>query len=348
MNTLTLPTSAPPKSREYFIDLFKGLLVLLMIFDHVFKALGGGALGLGDPAVKSLVRLIDLWSFPGFLFAFGYVAEIAYFRHPFIKAWPRMIRAALRCLLAFYGSELAFILAHQLPPEKTWREIEAILLFRKILPFSEFLLSFAAISVLAVGLFPFLKSFNGWKLAATICLSFAAIWLAKLLPTPQPNLVGVLLGSTVFPSFPVVQNLFFFAAGIFWAKKKITRVSVVFASAIPSLIFLYHAEILKTIPQRFPPDWIWLMGAVGFVLGGIKLCQAVEHIFPVLARRAGFIGKHSLLFLLVSNIAIFVLTRIWREPMPIGIIILLTVLVCIFAACLGAAVDQIHARRPRA
>jgi hypothetical protein len=54
-------------------------------------------------AVHRRERAIDLnlITFSGFVFSFGYVSQLAYYAKPFRQAAPRMALAAVKTLLAF-------------------------------------------------------------------------------------------------------------------------------------------------------------------------------------------------------------------------------------------------------
>jgi hypothetical protein len=121
--------------RDLGIDVLKGMLVVGMIFSHV-----GRLLGINSWLLRELVTLSSIVSFPGFLFCFGYVAQVAYFSGEPVKL-RRLLPGILRLILAFYISAISYelIIAHVL----SWEEYAAILIFWTIPAYSEFLPAFA-------------------------------------------------------------------------------------------------------------------------------------------------------------------------------------------------------------
>ena len=64
------------KERNQEIDIMKGLLTLAMILCHCLQFFGKEDAGIE----KILVNVINLTTFSGFLFCFGFVCCLAYFR----------------------------------------------------------------------------------------------------------------------------------------------------------------------------------------------------------------------------------------------------------------------------
>ena len=88
--------------RDYGIDVMRGILVVGMILGHVI-----GLLTEGHQASLNLAGyLINLVSYSGFLFCFGFATQIAYFSRP--RAARLILITAGRLLLAFYISALAY------------------------------------------------------------------------------------------------------------------------------------------------------------------------------------------------------------------------------------------------
>jgi len=90
--------------RDYSIDIYKGILVVLMIFAHVIQFMAEKNI-----KILSLISLyVNLTTFSGFLFAFGYVCEIAYFRKELCDVKPKMIKTIVKTLFSFYISGLFY------------------------------------------------------------------------------------------------------------------------------------------------------------------------------------------------------------------------------------------------
>lgn len=93
------------RKRERAIDMFKGLLVLGMVYCHTLQFFSDMQL---YPNGQPFVDIINLITFSGFVFSFGYVSQLAYYSKPFRHAAPRMLVAAVKTLAAFYVSGMAF------------------------------------------------------------------------------------------------------------------------------------------------------------------------------------------------------------------------------------------------
>ena len=83
----------------------KGLLTLAMILCHCLQFFGKEDAGIE----KILVNVINLTTFSGFLFCFGFVCCLAYFQGDTKRGIAHMLRNMIRLLLAFYISGLAYM-----------------------------------------------------------------------------------------------------------------------------------------------------------------------------------------------------------------------------------------------
>lgn len=101
-----MANAQPPKNvtRSSALDVFKGLLVFGMILAHIIQLLGNK----NDFLLKAISTYINLISFSGFLFAFGYANYFAYFSKNFQSVKWRMFKTGLKILTAFYISGIAF------------------------------------------------------------------------------------------------------------------------------------------------------------------------------------------------------------------------------------------------
>jgi fucose 4-O-acetylase-like acetyltransferase len=82
--------------RDEGIDIFKGILIILMILAHVIQFFGSNS-----TVLSWLSVYVNLTTFSGFYFAFGYSSEIAYFSKEYSNVKKRMLITALKLLLAF-------------------------------------------------------------------------------------------------------------------------------------------------------------------------------------------------------------------------------------------------------
>ena len=92
-------------SRDFTIDAVKGLLVIGMVYAHVLQFFSPMNFHPGFRAVSEYANLI---TFSGFVFCFGYTNQLAYYSKPFSNVYRKMLITALKTLIAFYVSGIAF------------------------------------------------------------------------------------------------------------------------------------------------------------------------------------------------------------------------------------------------
>ncbi|QMV41054.1 acyltransferase family protein [Cohnella cholangitidis] len=205
------------KKRERGIDIFKGLLVIGMVYCHTLQFFS-------DPQIypngQRFIDFINLITFSGFVFSFGYVSQLAYYAKPFRQAAPRLLTAALKTLMAFYVSGTAYrIFIDERALE--WATLKPILLLNDMPGWSEFLSSFTYLMMIGLALFVPLRwlaerkrigfAVAGLLLAATY-IPYGSIHQTQLAP---------LLGTRDFASFPVLQYLPYYIVGMLFAKHRI-------------------------------------------------------------------------------------------------------------------------------
>ena len=83
--------------RRREIDICKGILTVTMILCHCIQFFGNETEGVQ----KILADVINLATFSGFLFCFGYVSDIAYYRKEWKESAGKMLKNAVRLLAAF-------------------------------------------------------------------------------------------------------------------------------------------------------------------------------------------------------------------------------------------------------
>lgn len=291
-------------NRNYAIDYFKGLLVIGMIYTHVLQFFS-------DPAIFDSVEIItqffNLVTFSGFIFCFGYVNQLVYYRKSFANVYRRMLVASIKTLLAFYISGIAFqiFVANE---SLTWKTIYPVLLLEVIPGWSEFLLSFSMILFMGILLFPFIK----WMIEKpSIFLIITGLLLIStkmdygLIDTPQ---LGLLIGTDLFPTFPVIQYFPFYIIGIYFARYSIRfNWKILISSVIGTLIFLVFLIINHfQLPERFPPSIYWILGSTFFIYMYFLIVKWLEFHFNDISWLRK-IGENALLFLILSNLSIFAL-----------------------------------------
>lgn len=297
------------KARDHSLDIFKGLLVLLMSYCHVLQFFSDPML---FPMTRSLEDTANLLVFPGFVFAFGWAAELAFFNKPYLKALPRMLLSAGRSLLAFYLSGIAFRVIREGKPFASGT-VRRILLWQDVPGWSEFLLAFAGLGLLTLLLYWLAKPARRWPwLMLPLGLGFLML---SLIPYEQvgPPFLRVFLGTNAYASFPVLPFLPYFLLGMLWAQGGKRRVWLALTALLMTALGAWRSFQLGQLPQRFPPDYGWLLlPAAGLaLLLGLSLLLDRLRIpkLPQLQpqRLLSALGRNSLYYLLAGNLTIFAL-----------------------------------------
>ena len=229
------------KERNQDIDIMKGLLTLAMILCHCLQFFGKEDAGIE----KILVNVINLTTFSGFLFCFGFVCCLAYFQGDTRRGIVHMLRNMIRLLLAFYISGLAYMAFKE---QKIFRKdfIREVLTLRRYPGWSEFLTSFAAVLLVGALLLPALRKTNGWVVIGAAVVSLASCFIPyEKITNPW---LALFIGSGSYTTFPVLQYGVYFVAGVWAAKRK----------KWPDWKLFFGAAILST-----PCIWSWPFSSDG-------------------------------------------------------------------------------------
>lgn len=291
------------KQRERAIDLFKGLLVIGMVYCHTLQFFSDQQI---YPNGQHVIDIVNLITFSGFVFSFGYVSQLAYYAKPFRQAAPRMLLTALKTLIAFYVSGAAyrlFIDGRLL----SWDNIRPILLADDMPGWSEFLISFTYLMVLGLVLFVPLK-----RLAERKWIGFAAagvLLLATQIPygSIHATQLGPLIGTRDFASFPVVQYFPYYLIGMLFARHRIAwDWKVLAGAAVASVLFFWRwlSADGRVLPERFPPSVWWIIGPALLLYGYYLLSRQMEKI-PRPFAIVETMGRNVLGYLVLSNVLIF-------------------------------------------
>ncbi|MGM9972735.1 MAG: hypothetical protein ACI33K_01660 [Clostridiaceae bacterium] len=286
------------KIRDRGIDCFKGILVIQMIFAHSLQFFGD----LGrSPLLFNISEFINLTTFSGFIFAFGYSGYGAYILKPYKTAILKILKNIIRLQIAFYISSFAYSIFIEGLPFRVDKIMELILI-KRLAGWSEFLIAFSAVLLLLAVLHPLLKKDD---IKVYIILSLVAMVITLLPYREMAPIMGIFLGGYGFAYFPAVPYFLYFIIGVFFSRHqiKINKIAVIL-SALGTVIFILSYVLNNySLPSRFPLSLAWLIGATGFLyiyyLASIIFCRL--SILDWL----GTIGENSLFYLLISNILIF-------------------------------------------
>lgn len=326
--------------RDRSLDLFKGMLVILMTWCHVMQFFGAPDV---FPAQRDYETLINLLAFPSFVFAFGLATAMSYYSRPFRKAGPRMALSALKSLGAFYLSGIAFRVLRE---GKAFASgtVRRILLLQDLPGWSEFLASFAALAMMAIVFYWPLKRLKDrplWLLPiALACLALCWLPYERI----EHPLLRLFFGTTAYAAFPPFQYFPYFLAGLAYARLKDRGWWWLALLALLSTgLGVWRGLSLGHLPSRFPPDWGWiLLPAAGTALlmalargldwlgralsrlatrqwgkaeegpGLSRLLRGAGKLSPL--RPIEQLGRNSLFYLLAGNLALFALAGRGTAP----------------------------------
>ncbi|MCH1626004.1 acyltransferase [Fredinandcohnia quinoae] len=293
-------------TRDHSIDYFKGLLVIGMVYTHVLQFFSDVSI---FPSIEYSINFFNLITFSGFVFCFGYVCQLAYYRKTFQLIYKKMLLTGLKTLLAFYLSGIAFqvYVGQQALNMNT---IVPILLLDVIPGWSEFLVSFSIIILLGLVFFPILIWISNRPIVFwIICLLLLGTTWIDYSKVTIPQL-GLLVGTTQFPTFPVVQYFPFYLIGMYFARHRIGfKWRYFLTSVVGSILFLSYLIFNEMqLPGRFPPSIYWIIGPT-FVLYVAYLFTRTLDKWKAGSSFLRIMGENVLAYLLLSNIIIFSLDR---------------------------------------
>jgi len=333
--------SQPAASRAQYLDLFKTLLVWGMIPAHVVQLLG---FRLGDGAAR-FSDYINLVSFSGFMLAFG--IGIGLSRGTRRTRLVDRIKPVLVMLACVYISSLGFALLVDRKP-LTPELLGDLLSFRILFGYSEFLASFFVLYVLIALARPLLVLIAEQPLvlaaAIVLCLASTALTTDQMIP-----FAGTIIGHRRYASFPLLPYLPWFLVGIRLGRRDGVIPALDFGLAVVATAVFgwFYWRAFFTLPERFPPSVLWIVGPALFLAIYLVAARAVTDWVKVPALLLAP-GRHVLAALLLSNLAIFTTGGLWYKPahpLWMAVAIALAMLVLVTLWCAG--IDRLAALRVR-
>ncbi|GAB4033661.1 hypothetical protein GCM10028774_17440 [Spirosoma jeollabukense] len=320
------------KPRQTSIDYMKGVLVIGMVLAHALQLLSKprGIFWLFSTT-------INLITFSGFFFCFGYVFFLSYLTKPFADVNLKMAKTAIKSLFAYYlsGFSAYLLLSPRFlgkPYPITLDEILQLITFNKVAWFSEFLLTFFLITGLVLIFFQGFKQLAHSPIAM-LCLGLVCLIIAWLLPTdlivPQP--MALLIGTKNYFIFPVIQYLPIFLIGIYFSNYRVGWSRAVLALSLlgTGLLISYYIWH-QAMPAEFLPSVYWLVGSYGILYGYYVAAKWLEHR-PNPLNWLLSIGRNTLFYLLVSNFILFALSNhIQTKPEMAFLVGVITLLIITF------------------
>lgn len=285
------------KERDCTIDYMKGFLTLSMILSHIISM----TLGEGMYSIY-----VNLTTFSGFMFCSGYVCHVAYINKEVVPR-KHIIIGFKKLMYAYYVSAFFCILISE--NNLSLEKLKQYLFQFKLAWCSEFLLSWAYLYLLLVVMCPILKKILANKILYLCCFCITIIMTFISYESLIIPWLGPLIGMGKVGYFPIVQYGSYFLIGMMFSEYKIElNWKLLFISFVCSLLFGLYYMIYGTVPQRFGPSALWIVGAYFYIyvyfLCFRWICNKGIN-FPILK----YIGCHSLVFLVVSNIFVFAAGR---------------------------------------
>lgn len=290
--------------REKSIDFFKTLLVIGMITAHCIQFLGNM-----DTKIQYIISLfVNLITFSGFMFCFGYASNIAYFKKEKQDVFKKLIKNIFNILIVFYISGIGYSLL--ISNDLSLTKIVKILILWTIPGYSEFLAGFCVLNLMILLLFDKIKQILSNKKI------FLTVLIISLVCTFIPykfifiNQIGLFIGSEKFSCYPVLQYLGYFLIGAYFQQNTIKyNLKYLIVSTIGTSIFATYTLINNSVPKRFPPSFYWIVGSSLLLYVYYLICIYITNKFDV-KQFVYFIGKNTLSFLLCSNIILFTLKHL--------------------------------------
>ncbi len=337
--------------RAYRIDILKGILTIQMILAHCIQFYVDME---RDRAAFHVSEYINLTTFSGFFFCFGYASCLAYFNKEWRDAAGRLMKNALRLLMGFYLSSFCYVIFVERLPLRMDLVIE-LLLFRRLGKWSEFLFSFVLVMVLECVFFPLFTAKYNRSLLAMAAISILTCLLsyreAGSIPVKDGSMafvVGSLAGGVNGSYFPVIPYSLYLVAGIYFARKQIGFQKLFMAIACAGTLWhtIDYVWISGQQPSRFPLSVSYLIGAALYVYLYYLLAIALERRESALpVRYLVAVGKNSLFYLLFSNLIIFAVTatKFYKKQMNYSVGLFVVILLVIWylqGLCRGKTLRQ--------
>lgn len=143
-------------------------------------------------------------------------------------------------------------------------------------------------------------------MGGAICLTLISTWIPyEYVVIP---LLGVLVGTTKFACFPLLQYSIFYLSGIYIAKRgmRISR-RMLYVSFLLTGLAIAYTLVSHKIPNRFPPSFFWIilpcapLALYWVYLGKIKNLKIISQY----KNQIGIYGNNMLDYLVLSNVLIF-------------------------------------------
>jgi hypothetical protein len=282
------------------------MLVVGMVATHVIQLVGRMLPDWTD----RFVEFVNLVTFSGFLLAMGIGLGLSSGRS---RPWWRRLPPVLLLLLAAWLSSFAFAMLVDRERLTAAALVTDVLTMQRLFGWSEFLATFFVLYLAVAVMRPVLiwVANNWFLLALASAACFASTWLVMDQGWP---LTATLIGTNEFACFPLVPYLPWFLLGISIGRAG-GRVSVWYWLAALAASGWLAWTLWQTgeLPERFPPSVLWITGSALPLL----IYLFVARLIATRIALPGWLtlpGRHVLSYLLVSNLALFLLRNQMGRP----------------------------------
>jgi|GEM_PF-6295902 len=325
------------KKRNIAIDYYKAFLVIFMISAHIIQLVGTP----NELEVK-FSDFVNLTTFSGFMFCFGYTTNVAYLSKENLPH-KKIFKGFLKTLTTFYIAGIfSIILVQKNMSPKTFTDLLSL---QELPSYTEFLCSFAYLYLIII---VFGKGICKITKSLPLTLLFIALSMLSAFIDPDINrirILGPVVGGYMDYYFPLMQYFAFYLIGARFAdriSKPLFAISAVSAIVIKNL---YSFNELSE--YRFPPKFLFILTGMFFVYVIYTIVYGICHIInksnnhdndinqkDIYASAKGksnidknhnskykfyklvsifnneicFISKNTIYYLLFSNIIIFVIS----------------------------------------
>ncbi|MCJ2058263.1 hypothetical protein MKL09_17100 [Methylobacterium sp. J-048] len=281
------------------LDAFKTLLVVGMILAHVVQIVQAPI----DTLAGCLSNLVNLISFSGFLFAFGWGTALSCCTARVRTLWDRL-KGPAKILLAFYLSGIAHLVLIDGNGLSAARILSVVTL-ADLPGHSEFLASFFVLSLAMVGLGQWLGPVAKKPPFLLLGLAMSALFGCVQVNTLDLPWLRILFGAPNNMYFPLAPYAMWLFLGAYHAGKpeSFDRIAL-YVAALATWGFLAVAMMAGHPPSRFPPSTLWVMGSALFLLLYRAASMSIVRRFA-LPHLLTSPGRHILIYLVASNLALF-------------------------------------------
>lgn len=288
--------------RAHNIDLMKTLLVAGMILSHAF-----GLLSNKSYLASVIIKYVNLITFSGFMFIYGYNVYNAYI----IKNKNIKIKNIVILLLSFWLCSMSY--SYFIVQTYDINNYISILRLSKISGYAEFLVTFIVLELLILFFKKGLKTISDSNTYLVIAIIISLVF--TIVPPVNKDIPYLnIFIKTNSISFPLIPYLNLFFLGIYFAKNK-PKYNLKLSMTLAIFTAIHYSLDVFDYSPRMPISLTYVLGSYMFVYlyyYFTKYIYSRKRICNIL-NKINIIGKNSLYSLVISNIILFIIANIHGE-----------------------------------